>query len=69
MKIKIGFLLLMALSTLSASGDLGSVGSWGNAWSSSVSGSDAKNLSFGTSTNMNSNPRALGLSVRCVRDE
>ena len=52
-----------------SSGSLFNVGSNGNYWSSSVSGSNARNLNFNSSNaNMNSNNRANGNSVRCTKD-
>ena len=49
-------------------GSLNNVGSNGNYWSSSVSGSNARNLNFNSSNaNMNSNNRVNGRSVRCTR--
>lgn len=45
------------------------MGSNGNYWSSSVDGTNARNLNFNSSdANMNSNNRANGNSVRCVQD-
>ena len=51
-------------------GSLNNVGSNGNYWSSSVSGTNARNLNFNSSNaNMNSNNRANGFSVRCIKDK
>ena len=51
-------------------GSLNNVGSNGNYWSSSVDGTNARNLNFNSSNaNMNSNNRANGNSVRCLKDE
>jgi uncharacterized protein (TIGR02145 family) len=45
------------------------VGSNGNYWSSTVNGTNAKNLNFNSSNaNLNNNNRADGLSVRCIKD-
>ncbi len=51
-------------------GSLGIVGSGGRYWSSSVSGTDARYLSFGSSyAGTNSDSRAYGVSVRCLKDK
>ncbi len=51
------------------SGDPFNVGSNGVYWSSSVSGSPARNLSFNSSlANLGSYFRASGLAVRCIKD-
>ncbi|MDI6401180.1 PEGA domain-containing protein [Balneolaceae bacterium ANBcel3] len=53
----------------SSSGSLFAVGSGGRCWSSSVSGSGARGLGFGSSTaGMGSYSRARGYSVRCTKD-
>jgi hypothetical protein len=53
----------------SSSGGLGSVGTYGYYWSSTVSGSNAYYLNFGSGdSNMNNNNRANGFSIRCVKD-
>jgi hypothetical protein len=45
------------------------VGSNGNYWSSTLDGTNAKNLNFNSSNaNTNSNNRAFGFSVRCLKD-
>jgi hypothetical protein len=50
-------------------GSLNNVGSNGNYWSSTVSGTNARNLNFNSSdANMNTNNRANGNSVRCLKD-
>ena len=50
-------------------GGLFSVGFFGDYWSSTVSGATARMLRFGSSgAGMNSNLRASGLSVRCLKD-
>jgi hypothetical protein len=50
-------------------GSLNNVGSNGNYWSSSVDGTNARNLNFNSSNaNVNSNNRANGNSVRCRKD-
>jgi uncharacterized protein (TIGR02145 family) len=46
---------------------LNNVGSNGNYWSSTVDGTNARNLNFNSSdANFNSNNRANGFSVRCI---
>jgi uncharacterized protein (TIGR02145 family) len=50
-------------------GSLGSVGSFGYYWSSTVSGTNARYLNFrSSSASMVSYYRALGFSVRCLKD-
>jgi hypothetical protein len=50
-------------------GSLTNVGSYGIYWSSSVDGASASILYFSSSdANMYSDGRALGLSVRCLKD-
>jgi uncharacterized protein (TIGR02145 family) len=50
-------------------GSLGNVGSSGGYWSSTVSGTYARNLYFNSgNAGMNSNYRAGGFSVRCIKD-
>jgi uncharacterized protein (TIGR02145 family) len=50
-------------------GTLGHADSYGRYWSSTVNGSDSRNLNFnGSSAGMYSNNRANGLSVRCLKD-
>ena len=52
-----------------SNGSLYSVGSYGYYWSSTVNGSNARNLNFNSdNANMNSNNRANGQSVRCFKD-
>jgi hypothetical protein len=52
-----------------SNGSLNNVGSNGNYWSSTVNGSNARNLNFNSdNANMNSNNRANGFSVRCFKD-
>ncbi|MDI6401179.1 FISUMP domain-containing protein [Balneolaceae bacterium ANBcel3] len=52
-----------------SSGSLFGVGSYGLYWSSSVSGSVARDLFFiSSNANMYSSTRAFGLSVRCTKD-
>jgi uncharacterized protein (TIGR02145 family) len=54
---------------LSSNGSLGSVGSRGAYWSSAVSGTTARRLGFNSSNaGMYSDGRALGFSVRCIKD-
>lgn len=51
------------------SGSLGNVGSNGHYWSSTVSGTDARDLHFNsTDANMGTYNRAIGFSVRCLKD-
>jgi len=51
-------------------GSLNNVGNNGNYWSSTVSGTNARNLNFNSSNaNMNSNNRANGFTVRCIKDK
>jgi len=59
----------MAGNRNNSNGSLNNVGSNGNYWSSSVSGSNARNLNFNSSNaGMNSNNRANGNAVRCLKD-
>jgi hypothetical protein len=52
-----------------AMGSLNNVGTNGNYWSSTVSGTNARNLNFNSSNaNMNTNNRANGNAVRCLKD-
>lgn len=52
-----------------SNGTLNNVGSNGNYWSSTVNGTNARNLNFNSgNANMNSNNRANGFSVRCLKD-
>jgi uncharacterized protein (TIGR02145 family) len=52
-----------------SNGSLRRVGSYGNYWSSSVSGTSARRLYFNSSdASMFTNNRALGFSVRCLKD-
>ena len=52
-----------------SSGSLGSVGSGGDYWSSTVYGISARSLYFYSSNaDMNSHYRAYGFSVRCIKD-
>lgn len=51
-----------------SSGTSNNQGSNGNYWSSSVSGTNARNVNFNSGTvNGNTNNRANGFSVRCVQ--
>jgi hypothetical protein len=62
-------LLPVAGNRNNSNGSLNNVGSNGNYWSSTVSGTNARNLNFNSSNaNMNSNNRANGFSVRCLKD-
>ena len=50
-------------------GALTEVGDYGRYWSSTVSGTNARNLSFGSSiAYMHANTRAYGFSVRCIKE-
>ena len=50
-------------------GSLNAVGSYGYYWSSTVDGTKARDLNFNSfSVNMNSDERAFGFSVRCIKD-
>ncbi len=61
--------LPMAGVRLNGFGSLDGVGTIGFYWSSTVSSTPARGLGFGSgSANMNANNRALGLSVRCLKD-
>lgn len=52
-----------------SNGSLFDVGAFGSYWSSSVSGSGVRYLSFNSSDAiMGTSIRALGLSVRCLKD-
>ena len=52
-----------------SSGALTNVGSIGHYWSSTVDGSNARTLGFGSSdANMYSSSRASGFSVRCIKE-
>ncbi|NMB95540.1 MAG: hypothetical protein GYA02_02865, partial [Clostridiaceae bacterium] len=52
-----------------SNGSLDNVGSYGNYWSSTVDGTYSRNLDFyGSNAIMNSNYRAYGGSVRCLKD-
>ena len=52
-----------------STGALASVGSSGRYWSSTVSGTSARRLYFGSSAaNMSSSNRAYGFSVRCLKE-
>ena len=62
-------LLPVAGNRNNSNGSLNTVGSNGNYWSSTVDGTNARNLNFNSSNaNMNSNNRANGFSVRCLKD-
>jgi hypothetical protein len=54
----------------SGNGLLTIAGSLGIYWSSTVSGTNSRNLNFNSSNaNMNTNNRAYGFSVRCLKDK
>jgi uncharacterized protein (TIGR02145 family) len=62
-------LLPVAGNRNNSNGALNNVGSNGNYWSSTVSGTNARNLNFNSSnSNINTNNRANGNSVRCLKD-
>lgn len=62
-------LLPVAGNRNNSNGSLNNVGSNGNYWSSTVDGTNSRNLNFNSSNaNMNSNNRANGFSVRCIKD-
>ena len=51
-------------------GLLNNQGTNGNYWSSTVSGTNARNLNFNsTATTTNNNNRANGFTVRCLKDD
>jgi uncharacterized protein (TIGR02145 family) len=59
----------MAGNRSDGNGSLLDVGSFGFYWSSTVSGSNAFNLYFNSSNaGMNNSNRAVGTSVRCLKD-
>jgi hypothetical protein len=52
-----------------SNGSLNNVGTNGNYWSSTVSGTNARNLTFiSSNANMNTNNRANGNAVRCSKN-
>jgi hypothetical protein len=62
-------LLPVAGNRNNSNGSLNNVGSNGNYWSSTVDGTNSRNLNFNSSNaNMNNNNRANGNSVRCRKD-
>ena len=62
-------LLPVAGNRNNSNGSPGNVGSNGNYWSSTVDGTNSRNLNFNSSNAiMNSNNRANGFSVRCLKD-
>ncbi len=62
-------LLPVAGNRNNSNGSLNNVGSNCNYWSSTVDGTNSRNLNFNSSNaNMNSNNRANGNSVRCLKD-
>jgi uncharacterized protein (TIGR02145 family) len=62
-------LLPMAGNRNNSNGSLNNVGSNGNYWSSTVSGTFARGLYFDSSNAvMITNDRAYGFSVRCLKD-
>ena len=62
-------LLPVAGNRNNSNGTLNNVDSNGNYWSSTVDGTNARDLNFNSSNaNMDSNNRANGFSVRCLKD-
>ena len=62
-------LLPLAGNRNDSNGSLINVGTNGNYWSSTVSGTSARYLAFNSSTAlMGADGRAYGLSVRCLKD-
>lgn len=62
-------LLPVAGNRNNSNGSLNNVGSNGNYWSSTINGTNSRNLNFNSSNaNMNNNNRANGNSVRCFKD-
>jgi hypothetical protein len=62
-------LLPVAGNRNNSNGSLNNVGSNGNYWSSTVDGTNSRNLYFYSSyALMGSISRAIGLSVRCLKD-
>ena len=62
-------LLPVAGNRNNSNGSLNNAGSNDNYWSSTVDGTNAKNLNFNSdNANMNSNNRANGFPVRCPKD-
>ena len=62
-------LLSMAGNRNNNNGSVNNVGSNGNYWSSTVSGTNSRNLNFNSrNANVNTNNRANGNSVRCLKD-
>jgi uncharacterized protein (TIGR02145 family) len=60
----------MSGNRINSNGSLNNVGTNGNYWSSTVSGTNSRNLNFNSSNaNMNTNNRAYGFSVRCLKDK
>ena len=52
-----------------ADGSFSLVGSWGYYWTSTTNGQNSQNLFFNSSGySMLTNPRAIGFSVRCIKD-
>ncbi|MCI2228271.1 fibrobacter succinogenes major paralogous domain-containing protein [Polaribacter sp. MSW13] len=61
--------LPVAGARTSSTGALNYVGTYGNYWSSTVSGTTARTLNFNSSTaTMTSTNRAYGFSVRCIKE-
>jgi hypothetical protein len=62
-------LLLVAGNRNNSNGSLNNVGTNGNYWSSTVSGTNARGLRFNSSdASVSTSHRAYGDSVRCLKD-
>ena len=62
-------LLPMAGNRNNSNGSLNNVGTNGNYWSSTVSGTNSRDLNFiGSDADMYDNGRAYGFTVRCLKD-
>lgn len=67
--INIVVIITVAGNRNNGDGSLNNVGSNGNYWSSTVDGANSRNLNFNSgNADMNSNNRANGLTVRCLKD-
>ena len=67
--INIVVIIALAGNRNNSNGSLNNVGSNGNYWSSDIDGTNSRNLNFnGSDANMNSNNRANGFTVRCLKD-
>jgi len=67
--INIVVIITVAGNRNNSNGSLNNVGSNGNYWSSTIDGTNSRNLNFNSANaNMYSNYRAFGFSVRCLKD-